>query len=85
LYAEVEERFLTDLPWESSTDRDIDFRRTYNRKYYDHVIQMITSEVSYHKALKTPGSSLLSLTRLKLRSAWARRGMLVEQMKGIKP
>jgi len=82
LYAEVEDRFLTKLPWESSTDRDIDFRRTYNRKYYDYAVKMISNEVSFHKALKKPIANLLNLARLKLKSAWAQSGMLVQEMKG---
>jgi len=79
LYAEVESRFLTNLPWESSTDRDIDFTRTYNRKYYDYAIQMINYEVSYHKALKKPVANLFKLPMLKLRSTWAKGHMWVEQ------
>src|SRR5471030_2052285 len=34
LYAEVEKDFLTHFPWETSTDRDIDFTRTFPRQYY---------------------------------------------------
>lgn len=79
LYAEVENRFTTDLPWENSTDRDIDFTRTYNRKYYDYAIQMINFEVSYHKALKKPVSNLFRLPVLKLRSTWAKGHMWMEE------
>jgi len=83
LYAEVESRFLTNLPWESSTDRDIDFTRTYNRKYYDYAIQMINYEVSYHKALKKPVANLFKLPMLKLRSTWAKGHMWVEQHRKV--
>jgi len=83
LYAEVESRFVTNLPWESSTDRDIDFTRTYNRKYYDYAIQMINYEVSYHKALKKPVANLFKLPMLKLRSTWAKGHMWVEQHRKV--
>ncbi len=83
LYAEVEDRFLTNLPWESSTDRDIDFGRTYNRKYYDLAISMINHEMRYHKALKKPVSNLLRLPGLKLRSVLAQSAMLLEERKKV--
>ncbi|MBO9202766.1 MULTISPECIES: B12-binding domain-containing radical SAM protein [Niastella] len=83
LYAEVEDRFVTSLPWESSTDRDIDFTRTYNRKYYDYAIQMINYEVNYHKALKKPVANLFRLPMLKLRSTLAKGHMWVEERKAV--
>lgn len=82
LYAEVQDRFLTSLPWEAGTDRDIDFRRTYSRRYYDHAIQLINNEMYYHKALKRPLFNLLKIPVFKLRSVWARRGMWWEEKRG---
>jgi radical SAM superfamily enzyme YgiQ (UPF0313 family) len=83
LYAEVEDRFVTSLPWENSTDRDIDFTRTYNRKYYDYAIQMINYEVGYHKALKKPVANLFRLPMLKLRSTVAKGHMWMEERKKV--
>jgi anaerobic magnesium-protoporphyrin IX monomethyl ester cyclase len=79
LYAEVESRFITKLPWDRSTDRDIDFERTYNRRYYDYAIQMINYEVSYHKALQKPVANLFRLPVLKLRSTWAKGKMKMHE------
>lgn len=79
LYAEVEDRFVTDLPWESSTDRDIDFTRTYNRRYYDYAIEMINNEMYYHKALKKPFANLFRIPMFKLKSVWAQRKMALEE------
>jgi radical SAM superfamily enzyme YgiQ (UPF0313 family) len=81
LYAEVEDRFIADLPWEKSTDRDIDFQRKYNRKYYDYAIKMINNEIYFHKALKKPVSNLFRLPVLKIRSALAQTGMLLNERK----
>jgi len=53
LYTEVESKFLEDLPWQSNTDRDIDFERTYPRKYYDYAVRLIVNEVNAFKAVKT--------------------------------
>ncbi len=83
LYAEVEERFLTSLPWESSTDRDIDFKRTYNRRYYDYAIEMINNEMYFHKAIKKPLANLFRIPVFKLKSVLAQRGMRKEERRGI--
>jgi radical SAM superfamily enzyme YgiQ (UPF0313 family) len=83
LYEEIEDRFIADLPWEKSTDRDIDFERTYNRRYYDYAIKMINNEIYLHKALKKPITNLFRLPVLKLRSALAKTAMFVQERKMI--
>ncbi|MEZ4722599.1 MAG: radical SAM protein [Flavobacteriales bacterium] len=50
LYQEVESRFVDQLPWDKSTDRQIDFKRTYTRKYYDYAVRLIVNDVNSHKA-----------------------------------
>lgn len=83
LYAEVEDRFVTDLPWESSTDRDIDFTRTYSRRYYDYAVRMINIEMGYHKALKKPMANLFRLPVMKLRSVITQGKMLWHEKKKV--
>lgn len=73
LYQEVENVFIEDLPWETSTDRDIDFERTYSRKYYNHAVQHIINEVNAFKAFKT--GHWLRGGKLKLKSFMARSAM----------
>ena len=68
LYAEVENLFVEDLPWHSSTDRDIDFKRTYNRRYYDHAISWIHYEMLYHRKKKSLNSILLKLKSFNARN-----------------
>ncbi|HET9825583.1 MAG TPA: radical SAM protein [Chitinophagaceae bacterium] len=85
LYAEVEDRFIQKLAWDKSTDRDIDFERTYNRHYYDHAIKMINNEIFYHKALKKPFANLFRLPVYKLKSTLAKSGMLLQQLKSKQP
>ena len=68
LYAEVENLFVEDLPWNNSTDRDIDFKRTYNRKYYDHAITWIHYEMLFHRKKKNLKSLLLKLKSLNARN-----------------
>jgi anaerobic magnesium-protoporphyrin IX monomethyl ester cyclase len=81
LYEEVESRFVEQLPWAGSTDRDIDFKRTYNRRYYDHAVKMISNEVYFKKALKKPLGNLMSWPLFKLRSIWAQMGMKWQELK----
>ncbi|MCU0423115.1 MAG: B12-binding domain-containing radical SAM protein [Bacteroidia bacterium] len=75
LYEEVEDRFIADLPWEKSTDRDIDFKRTYSRKYYNHAVSMIINEVNAFKA-KQRGEHL-NYHKLKLKAITQRGKMLL--------
>lgn len=77
LYQEVENNFIKDLPWESTTDRDIDFKRTYKRRYYDHAVSMIINEVNAHKAHKN--GEWVKMTKLKMRSLAAKGMMMVRK------
>jgi len=74
LYQEIEEKKTTDPVWHLSTDRDIDFERTYPRKYYDFAVRKVISEVNYHKQ-KQVNSLSLSGFKLKGRSMVASLGM----------
>ncbi len=50
LYNEIEHDITMMPEWETSTDREIDFRRTYSRKYYDYAVSRVVNEVeSYRK------------------------------------
>ena len=68
LYSQVENIFTEALPWESSTDRDIDFKRTYKRAYYNHAIQWINYEMLYNKKKKELKSLLIKLKAIRARS-----------------
>lgn len=73
LFAEIEADITTDLPWDSSTDRDIDFERTYPRRYYNHAVRRVHNEVRYHQVLKE--GSYATAAKHKLRSLAAKAGM----------
>jgi anaerobic magnesium-protoporphyrin IX monomethyl ester cyclase len=59
LYQEVEANQTTTLDWRTSTDRQIDFKRTYSRKYYDYAVKYVINEVNYNKAHKINLPSLV--------------------------
>lgn len=50
LYQDVQNDLLAALPWDSSTDRDRDFKRTYPRRYYDYAVRWTVHSVHWHKA-----------------------------------
>lgn len=50
LYKETEHQFTHVGEWETSTDRDIDFKRTYRRKYYDYAIRYVVNTVKWKTA-----------------------------------
>ena len=73
MYQEVEDRFIADLPWETSTDRDIDFKRTYSRKYYKFAVSMIVNEVNAFKAQQK--GEVLKMSKAKLKAVIQRGRM----------
>lgn len=47
LYSETEKDFLQPVNWTVTTDRMIDFKRTYSRKYYDYALRRLHNEVAF--------------------------------------
>ncbi len=65
LYNEVKNEFLDQrLEWETSTDRDIDFKRTHPKQYYQYAIQWVMNEVY----LQTKNKNIFKIPYLKLKS-----------------
>jgi len=78
LFKEVEPLKLSNVEWHTSTDREIDFKRTFSRKYYDHAVQHVVTEVNAHKLL-LKGSHLRAFKQ-KVISVKARLGMQYQKM-----
>lgn len=49
LYNEIENSIIKSPEWSKSTDRDIDFERTFPKIFYKHAIRLMSSEISLHK------------------------------------
>ncbi len=75
LYRQIESIQTTFPDWATSTDREIDFQRSFPRRYYKFAVSRVVNEVNYHK--KTLANQQLSLSALKLkaRSTAAKMGM----------
>jgi radical SAM superfamily enzyme YgiQ (UPF0313 family) len=74
LYQEVKGLQTVNLNWHTSTDRQVDFKRTYSRKYYDYAVRWVLSEVSLSR--KGPRFTYESFI-LHLKSLMAKVGMAV--------
>ncbi|EDP97368.1 radical SAM protein [Kordia algicida OT-1] len=76
LYNEIEDKITIQPEWNTSTDREIDFTRTYSRKFYDFAVRRIVNEVNYNKEiLKGKDRSLLTSMKLKTKSILAQTAM----------
>lgn len=73
LFQEIEAIQTTNLDWSTSTDRQVDFKRTYSRKYYDYAVKRVINEVNYFKVRKNVDK--LKATRFKVKSIAAKLGM----------
>lgn len=72
LYDEVESRITVQPDWETSTDRQIDFKRTYSRKFYDYAVSKVVNEVEFHRErIKTENRNPIKILKLKTKSILA--------------
>lgn len=76
LYNEIEGKITEKPDWETSTDRDIDFERTYSRKYYQYAVSKVVNEVEFHK---TTSKTSLKALKLKTKSILAGGMMLINK------
>ncbi len=62
LYAQVEPDFINQQDWTTSSDRDINFKRTYPEQYYKFAVRRVVNEVNYfkHKRLQDKVKSSLA-------------------------
>lgn len=75
LYNEVENAIQTPGPWESHTDREIDFPRTYSRRYYNYAIRWMVNTVHFHKEKMRGEAFSPSAIRYRIKALAARTGM----------
>ena len=73
LYNEIEEKITVKPDWNLSTDRDIDFKRTYSRNYYNYVLKYVINEVKSSKQQKQ--RNYINAFKLKAKSLLAQTGM----------
>lgn len=79
LYNEVENDITSQPDWQTSTDRQIDFRRTYSRKYYDFAVSKVVNEVELHKEYLKKNRNAVRMLKLKIKSFLASSLMLISK------
>lgn len=67
-YTEVEERIITDLPWDKRTDRDLDFKGRYSQNFYKHANRYLVNEVNYHKMKMKGDTGIIKLGKTFLKA-----------------
>ncbi len=75
LYDQIEDVRTTFPDWNTSTDRDIDFKRTYPKRYYEYALRRVINEVNYHKKLLDKKQLSLPAMKMKIKSVAAKVGM----------
>lgn len=79
LYEEVEANStVNELNWSESTDRDINFKRSYSQKYYQYAMQWIVSEMNFFQR-KSKKLTTMEYSHAKLRAFKARIGMIINK------
>ena len=71
LYNEVESKIINPLNWETSTDREIEFKRTYSKKFYKYAVSKVVNEVEFKrnsglKAIKHKTKAILATGLMRL-------------------
>ena len=83
LYTETSPHFIDPPDWDKGSDRQIDFKRTYSRDYYDFAIRWMTNEVALHKNKLNKGPLHKSLRHF-LKSRAARGGMVLQKLQPVR-
>ncbi|TGD57296.1 B12-binding domain-containing radical SAM protein [Flavobacterium humi] len=80
LYTEIENQITNKPDWETSTDREIDFKRNYTRKYYDYAVSKVVNEVEFHREWKKKHRpDIAKMLKLKIKSVLASSLMLINR------
>ncbi len=82
LFAEIEASQTNNFKWDKNSDRDREFRRAYNRRYYDFAVRRVTNEVNYHKTLLKKNFLSKNLVSFKTKSLAAKAGMIFYRIAG---
>lgn len=79
LFTEIEHKQTKNFNWTENTDRDRDFERAYNRKYYDYAVRRVVNEVKYYQKKLNKQQLSAGAARMKLNYKLASLGMWFER------
>jgi radical SAM superfamily enzyme YgiQ (UPF0313 family) len=78
-FEDVHADIVDPLPWETSTDRDIEIRRPYSKRYYQYAMSRVFNEVQMHKLELASNQASLQYARHRMKAMAARMGMQWER------
>jgi len=81
LYIETESSQIKKNFWAGSTDRDIDFKRTYQRSYYNYAVRWVVNSVKLHKLYLSDDDYGMNGWKPRFKILGARLGMYLTKSK----
>lgn len=84
LYIETESSQIKKNFWAGSTDRDIDFKRTYQRSYYNYAVRWVVNSVKLHKLYLSDDDYGMNGWKPRFKILGARLGMYLTKSKMLK-
>lgn len=84
-YTEVEDRILSDRPWEQRSDRDLIIAGRRSKRFYSFATRWMVSSVALHRAQVSGGAPLPRRVKLAASAAVGRAGMLLTQHERVQP
>ena len=75
LYHDVQDRLIQTMDWHSSTDREVEFKRTYVRPYYDYAVRWVMNGLKFHQSQLQGQYFRMQTVRYGLKMMLARAGM----------
>jgi radical SAM superfamily enzyme YgiQ (UPF0313 family) len=80
-FDDVQTTIVNQLPWETSTDRDIEIARPYSKRYYQFAMSRVFNEVALHRMEQASKQLSLRYAKHRLKAMAAKAGMQWERRK----
>ena len=74
-YSKVESRIVSDMAWETQTDRDFVVNGRYSGRFYQHATRWMVNEVNLYKARQAGSRNYRSVAKMWLNARRGRIGM----------
>lgn len=74
-YSKVESRIVSDMAWETQTDRDFVVKGRYSGRFYQHATRWMVNEVNLYKARQAGSRNYRSVAKMWLNARRGRIGM----------
>lgn len=76
LHEEIKNEITSITNWETDTDREVDFKRTHSKKFYEYAVRWVHNEVAFANS-----KTFVNRSKLKVKSILARTLMQLESFR----